>query len=296
MGIQFRNYINETGITEDYFKVRSFLVKLGSTNYTYARWDWMITHSHLDQYALGKIGLWEDSNQIIGVALYDVKIGYAYCLALPDYEYMKKEMLLYAKENLSKDTEFAVVIPDTDINFQDIATNLGFMPTTHKECDAIFYIEKTGTDYSLPEGFRLTTMKETYSPFQYRRVLWKGFNHEINGEGEFAFSEEQEKEVKCEMLRPNVDLNLKIAVVAPDGNFVSYCGMWYDDQTDFAIIEPVATDPDYRKMGLGKAAVLEGIRRVGELGAKRVLVGSSQQFYYSIGMRPFSSATEWKSK
>ena len=96
------------------------------------------------------------------------------------------------------------------------------------------------------------------------------------------------------MKRPNVDLSLKIAVVAPDGNFVSYCGMWYDIRSDFAVIEPIATDPDHRRMGLGKAAVLEGIRRVGEIGARKVLVGSSQQFYYSIGMRPFSTASEWR--
>lgn len=68
-------------------------------------------------------------------------------------------------------------------------------------------------------------------------------------------------------------------------------GMCYDREAGFAVIEPVATDPDYRKMGLGKAAVSEEIRRVGELGAKIALVGSSQQFYYSIGLRPFSTAT-----
>jgi len=55
-------------------------------------------------------------------------------------------------------------------------------------------------------------------------------------------------------------------------------------------------DYEKLKMGLGKAAVLEGIRRVGELGAKKVFVGSSQQFYYSIGMRPFATATMWKER
>jgi hypothetical protein len=49
-------------------------------------------------------------------------------------------------------------------------------------------------------------------------------------------------------------------------------------------------------MGLGKAAVLEGIRRVGVLGAKKAFVGSSQQFYYSIGLRPYATATVWKRK
>lgn len=98
------------------------------------------------------------------------------------------------------------------------------------------------------------------------------------------------------MLRPNTDLNLKVAVVAPDGNFVSYCGMWYEPASSFAVVEPVACDPDYRRMGLGKAAVLEGVRRVGELGAKIALVGSNHQFYYSIGFRPFAKATKWKQR
>jgi len=112
----------------------------------------------------------------------------------------------------------------------------------------------------------------------------------------FSFTSEDELSAKEEMLRPNVDLDLKVAVVSPEGNFVSYCGMWYDPAVEFALVEPVATDPDYRKMGLGKAAVLEGVRRVGLLGAKLAFVGSSQQFYYNIGFRPFATSTNWKKK
>ncbi|WP_425448257.1 GNAT family N-acetyltransferase [Dethiothermospora halolimnae] len=296
MSIKFRNYTEEAGITDDYYKVRDFFIDLGYTEFTYARWDWMITHGYLDKASIGKIGLWEDCGKLVGVATFDVGLGTAYCLTFPQYVHLKKEMLLYAKENLFKDGKFGVVIQDTDLYFQDIAANLGFIPTTNKESDAIFYLDKTSTDYSLPEGFKITTIKETYDLYQYYRVLWKGFDHELNGEGEFTFSEEKEKSGHIQMKRPNVDLDLKIAVVDPKGNFVSYCGMWYDKKIDYAVIEPVATDPDYRKLGLGKAAVLEGIRRVGELGAKKVLVGSSQQFYYSIGLRPFSTATEWISK
>jgi predicted N-acetyltransferase YhbS len=128
---------------------------------------------------------------------------------------------------------------------------------------------------------------------QYGQVLWKGFNHELDGEGPFVMTEEKEKAFSNEMYRENVNLELKVAVVNPEGNFVSYCGMWYDEEAGFAVIEPVATDPKYRKMGLGKAAVLEGIKRVAKLGAKKVIVGSSQQFYYSIGMRPYRTATKW---
>jgi ribosomal protein S18 acetylase RimI-like enzyme len=294
MPVNFRNYTTQAGITEDYHKVRSFLVKLGYAEYTYARWDWMATHGYLDKSAVGRIGLWEDHGEIIGTAVIDCRLGTAFCLAFPEYAHLKKEMLQYARENLSDDGQFYVVIADKDTDFQSIAADLGYVATERKENDAAFYIGKTSTAYTLPEGFHITSIKDTFDLNQYRRVLWKGFNHELNGEGEFQPSEEFVISAKEEMLRPNVDLNLKVAVVSPEGNFVSYCGMWYDSDAGYAVIEPVATDPDYRRMGLGRAAVLEGIRRVGELGAKIAFVGSSQQFYYSIGLRPYATSTLWK--
>jgi GNAT superfamily N-acetyltransferase len=297
MSINFRNYTAQAGITEDYYKVREFFIKLGYAEFTYVRWDWMITHLSLDKSAVGNIGVWEDNGEIVGVATYDTRLGDSYCMTLPQYAFLKKEMLLYAKDNLAAEPgKSTVVISDHDLFFQNIAADLGYIGTQGKEYDAAFYLEKTSTAYELPEGFRVTTMKETYDLYQYLRVLWKGFNHELNGEGLFQYTKEKEEAAHQEMVRPNVDLNLKVAVVAPDGNFVSYCGMWYDPRAGFAVIEPVATDPEYRKKGMGKAAVLEGIRRVGELGAKVAYVGSSQQFYYSIGLRPYATSSIWQKK
>ena len=292
----FRNYTKIAGITDDYFKVRSFLLNLGYSEFVYARWDWMATHGYLDKTAVGKIGLWEAENEIVGVATFDTRLGIGYCLTHPDYRELKEEMLKYAEDHLSTPDGFEVVIPDTDLRFQEIAMRAGYVGSEEKEADSVFYIDKTPLDYELPEGFRITTLEDDFNLLQYRRVLWKGFNHELKGEGLFRFSLEDELSAKEEMLRPNVDLDLKIAVVSPEENFVSYCGMWYDPAVEFALVEPVATDPEYRGLGLGKAAVLEGVRRVGLRGAKMALVGSSQQFYYSIGFRPFATSTNWKKK
>ena len=290
----FRNHTDIAGITDDYFKVRGFLLKQGYSEFTYARWDWMATHSYLDKTAVGKIGIWEENDEIVGVATFDTRPGIAYCLTHPDYRSLKEEMLNYAEEHLSTPAGFEIVIPDTDHYFQGIAARSAYVASQSKELDSVFYIDKTSLDYELPKGFRITTLKEDFDLSQYRRVLWKGFNHELKGEGLFTFSLEDELSAKKEMLRPYVDLDLKVAVVSPEGNFVSYCGMWYDPEGGFALVEPVATDPEYRGMGLGKAAVLEGIRRVGLQGAKIAFVGSSQQFYYSIGFHPFATSTNWK--
>ncbi len=294
MPITFRNYTAQPGITEDYFRVREFLAGLGYTEFPYARWDWMATHGWLDKSAVGRIGLWEDARGIVGLATFDTRPGEAFCMARPGDAGLKREMLLYAAEHLGRDGKFGVVIADRDAAFQSIAAAFGFFATTKKENDAAFYLEETSTDYALPAGFSVTSMADALDLYKYRSVLWKGFDHERDGEGPCPFSDEDEAAARGEMIRPNVDLSLKIAVVAPDGSFVSYCGMWYEPKAGFAVIEPVATDPDYRRMGLGKAAVLEGVKRAGLRGAKLALVGSSQQFYYSIGLRPYATATVWR--
>lgn len=80
---------------------------------------------------------------------------------------------------------------------------------------------------------------------------------------------------------------------APNGEFAAFCGMFYEPMRRFAYVEPVATVPQYRRMGLGKAAVLEGIRRCKELGATVAYVGSDQLFYQSIGFRKVFNSECW---
>jgi predicted N-acetyltransferase YhbS len=70
--------------------------------------------------------------------------------------------------------------------------------------------------------------------------------------------------------------------------------MWYEPVYKIAYVEPVATDPDYRRMGLGRAAVMEGIRRCGVLGAGTACVGSSRPFYLSMGFRQVYTISTWQ--
>ena len=295
MPVTFRNYIPAPTFGHDYIEIRNFLIELDSPNYHFGRWDWMITHGYLDKNGLPKIGMWEIDGKLIGLATYDCQLGNAYLLCLPGFEKMKEDMLIYAAEHLSKDGNFSVLILDGDTQMQNIAAKHGYFPTQDKECDAIYPMDDLNAIcYTLPEGFRITSMAETYDLYQYGQVLWKGFDHEQNGEGPFIAENSKNGDEGFD--RPNVNLDLKIAVAAPNGDFVSYCGMWQDAASQSVLVEPVATDPAYRKMGLGRAAVLEAVRRCGNHGARRAFVGSSQQFYYSIGFRPYATSTWWNKK
>ena len=265
----FRNYIAEPRYGKDYLLLRKFLMEAKDINYPFGRWDWMISHSYLKEDELSQIGLWFDGDELVGVATFDTRIdGKCFFVLKKGYALLYGVMITYVEKHLAKDGRVRLLINNSNHTFQQAASKMGYFATQSKDCDAVFDITPDSTKFSLPEGFSITSMKDTYDLYQYGRVLWKGFNHELNGEGEYNPAPEKLEILRNEFERPNMNLNLKIAVVAPDGNFVSYCGMWQDNDTKNVLVEPVATDPAYRKMGLGRAAVLEAIRRCGLLGEK----------------------------
>lgn len=295
MAIQLRHYANTTGFSEDYYKVRDFLIRINmekviNPNFLWGRWEWAFSLPYLDVEELSKIGIWENDGVIVAIVTYEQGVGYAYFCVDKQYNYLKKEMLLYAKDNLSKNGKLKASICDTDREFQQIAAAQGLKPTQGKEVSAIFDIHKETISYSLPEGYSIMSLVENCDLYKFDRVLWRGFNHE----GEPPMTLKQIEDRKASISGPHLNKELNIVVISPDGNYASYCGMWYDKKTDYALVEPVATDPSQRLKGLGKAAVLEAIKRCGVLGAKYAYVGSSQQFYYQIGFHPTYSETWWE--
>lgn len=292
-----RNYLSQPGFTEDYNRVKEFIIRINQENvvsygYLWGRWEWAFSCNFQDKESLNKIGIWEDDGKIVAVATYEDNLGSAYFLVDSEYNHLKGEMLTYAEENLTKNGEFKAIINNNDREFQRAAASLGYRPTKDYEANAVIDIYDENTAYTLPEGYKVVSLQDEYDLYKYNRVLWRGFNHE----GEPPVTEEAIQGRKNSLSGPGVNLSLNIAVVAPNGDFVSYCGMWYKEGTDYALVEPVATDPDYRKKGLGKAVVLEAVKRCGQLGAKRAYVGSSQQFYYNIGFHPIPAETWWMKK
>jgi GNAT superfamily N-acetyltransferase len=92
---------------------------------------------------------------------------------------------------------------------------------------------------------------------------------------------------------PNFKHGLKIVVEAPNGQFAYFCGMWIESVNHYAYVEPLATDPDFRRLGLGKATVLEGIRCCAGLGATVAFVGNDLSFYQAIGFRKVLGSECW---
>jgi GNAT superfamily N-acetyltransferase len=277
--------------------VRDFLKRIYEPGYLYGnwlwnRWEWMFSLPYLDEANLARIGLWEADGEIVGLATYETGLGDVWFSLDRRYSCLKQEMIDYAATFLANTDETGktavrlnIFAPDTE--FAAIARAAGFEPSGEAEKTARFLIPENFPAIKLPAGFSIVSLAEKNDLNKINRVLWRGFNHP----GEASASEIPGR-IKSQS-GPDFNKEITLAVQSPGGDFVSYCGMWYDRGTDYAIVEPVATDPDWRRRGFGRAVVHEGIRRCGAMGAKVAYVGSGQQFYYAIGFIPWLENHWW---
>jgi GNAT superfamily N-acetyltransferase len=282
----------------DYAAVSDFLTSLYGPdnrdgNWFQPVWEYAYTHPGFDEVATGRIGIWEEGGRIVGLATYELQLGEAFFSVHRDYAHLKPELLSYAEEHLSATGDdgrrrLRAYVNDFDVAFEEIVVARGYVkdPASHRPMSQ-FVIPSPFPDIRLPEGFRLKSLADENDLGKMHRVLHRGFDHP--GEPPACGLEGRRRMQSG----PHFRADLTMVVEAPSGDFVSYCGMWLDAANRFGYVEPVATDPDYRRRGLGRAAVLEGIRRCGECGATVAYVGTDKPFYLSFGFRRLFTTNCW---
>jgi GNAT superfamily N-acetyltransferase len=241
---------------------------------------------------LSCVGVWEDKGEIVGVVHPEHTMGTAYFEFHPAHPELRSAMLEHAEERIGicrdEVRSLAVHIHDDDLGFQKVASGRGYKKT--EMTDPMLRLDISGDlpDAPLPSGFKLKSLTEDNSYRKIDRCCWRGFNHKgeppDDGPEGRAFMQSA----------PGFRRDLNIVAEAPGGSFVSYCGMWYEPKNAFAYVEPVCTDPDYRRLGLARACLLEGARRCADLGATVAYVGSTIPLYRSIGFKLAYQTYVWK--
>lgn len=89
--------------------------------------------------------------------------------------------------------------------------------------------------------------------------------------------------------------DLDWVVEAPDGRYAAYCLIWLDDANAVGELEPVGTDPDFRRQGLATAACLAAMHALRNLGAREAVVypvanhpGGAIHLYEQLGFTPYA--------
>jgi mycothiol synthase len=93
--------------------------------------------------------------------------------------------------------------------------------------------------------------------------------------------------------------DLDLVAVAPDGSFAAFCIVWYDAVLQIGVFEPVGCHSAHRRRGLARAVMVEGLRRLIELGARTAHVTSlagnrpAEDLYESLGFGVLDRNERW---
>ena len=236
-----------------------------------------------------RMGLWEQNGIIVGIAAYEMNIGTAHLHTRNTHAYLLPELLEWAEREISvtKDgmNSLQVWITDKEPDKQELLKNRGYK-LAHKEAVNIFKYTNPFVERQLPVGYGLIDGTAVDYAKQ-AECFWRGFNHE-----EDPPDANIDSNVKC-CNAPHADATLDTIITAPNGEYACALGMWFDKHNKYAYLEPLATVPKYRRMGLASIALTEAMRKTQAMGAEYCF-GGAGEFYTAMGFETICYRELWK--
>ena len=249
------------------------------------------THPSFNYKLAHRFGLWEYENELIGIACYDMYPGECLISVKNSFNSLLPEMISYSEEYLSEKsdekTSLSISIVDKEIEKKELLKKSGYTKT-HSESVTLFSYEEPFPHQILSEGFSVISLEDENDFKKINDCLWYGFDH--------GPEPDPDNDIDCRILMqsgPNFRKDLTTIIKAPNGEYACFAGMWLDKQNNYAYLEPLATVPKYRHMGLATAALVEGMKKTKELGAKYCF-GGAGEFYKSIGFKVIANRELWK--
>ena len=253
--ITTRQYVPTDFMLVSDFLIANYQPLNQNGNWLQPAWEYMHTHPSLDKSLLKRIRIWEHVGDIVGVVHYESSLGEAFFQVRPGFTQLIPVMLEYAEDHLCAEAEnrgryLRVYVNDFDQDFEALVESRGYeIDESYNRPVSQFTIPKQFPEIILPSGFIIKSLAEDNDLRKIHRVLWRGFNH-VGDPPKAGIIER-----KLMQSGPNFRKELTIVVEGPSSDFVSFCGMWYEPVNMIAYVEPVATDPDFRRMGLATAAM-----------------------------------------
>jgi len=270
---------------DDYWRIREFLRKVLLLNdrrqlsWHIARLDYWRWHAIENCQACDPVEavtfIWETSDGLIAAVLNPEDIGQVFLQVHPNLRTLEleDELVAIAEKHLTRPgsdgkQKLWVWADAHDDLRHDVLTRRGY--TCVKSPGEQEYQRRRPMSMPIPKAFHPNEPEERYEG-------WTWY-HNVQ---------------RCPLYRRDLD----IVAVASNGEFASFCTVWYDDATRTAYFEPVGTAPAHQRRGLGKAVMHEGLRRLERLGATLAFVSSyspaAHALYASVGFTEYDSCEPW---
>jgi len=300
MTINSRKYKPES----DFIKIRDLIIesyKFGGNKINWAidRWETQYITSRLlnDEKWKQDIFVWENSSQEIKSAIIQESPGSFHFIIDPNFRHLEDEMIKKAIDYCKthnpqgeKETKIHIWAMDED-TLENKLQNYGFTQLDClKELCRKQDITNKNTAYILPNEYQIRNIN--IDDINDRKKLT------IIDHNCFPWSDSTEKLWLCFKKMPSYNEKLHIVAIAPDKSFAAFCILWYNIENQYAIFEPVGTHSNHRKKGLGKAVLLEALKRVKELGGVTGMVNSygepAHSLYESVGFTEYTPYNGWE--
>ncbi len=248
---------------------------------------------------MGTVLLWETSRGEIAAVVNPEDRHNFFFQVHPGYRSaeLEEEMLVAAEKHLvfQKDDSkirLRMHAHENGALREKLLVQHGYSLTENVETQHFRYLERDAPTAPIPEGFTIRALGDEKELPARSWASWRGF-HPNEPDEKYQGWEWYFNIQRCPLYRRDLDL----VAVAPNGDIASFTTIWYDDFTRTAYYEPVATQPEYLRMGLARACLTEGLRRLKRLGCSLAFVSSEElkvhQVYHSIGFDEHEINRTW---
>jgi ribosomal protein S18 acetylase RimI-like enzyme len=210
----------------------------------------------------------ESSSDIVAMANPEDKNKY-FIQVDPDHAYIENDIFEWiintSREASSEPYTLSIVTLDGNRSREKVLEEMGFnrgrvygILMTRKMEDPI-------PNFSLPERYTIRPVTED----DFDEIA--SAIRVIFGHGEWFTGKILEQNSKATYYHSDLDL----VTTDTDGRIVSFCTFRYDLPSGITELEPMGTLPEYRGMGIAKAMVCEGLKRLRKYEPSLLYVGSA---------------------
>lgn len=268
---------------EEFWRIRNFLREVFLLNnrtehswnvarLDYWRWHFILTCHETGPFEEVTVG-WKTESGEIAAILHPICHDEVRLHIHPHFRTveLEDEIIAYAETHYSdeyqdgKRTLYLPVFSDDTLR-QDVLARRGFLKRPgwghHWRRD----LDEPLPFTPLAPGYEIRSMGTIQEHSARSWASWRAFHWEepdANYDGDCSWFQNLQS-------APLYRRDLDIVAATPEGEITAFCTIFYDDTTRSAVTVLVGTAAEHWRQGLGKAVMVEGMRRLQQLGCTRV--------------------------
>ncbi len=217
----------------------------------------------------------------------------------PEYRLLERRIVLWMEkrsktrshENPESGLRFRV--DETDEKRIALLTELNYENSGLEEYNRKRLIDEPIPQHQPPNGFSVRSVDVETDFVQYKRVQKAVFPH---------CGRMTKRRARIYSTASFYKKDLDLVAVDRNGSFAAFCTVRMDPLSRMAELEPVGTHPDYGKLGLARAVICEGLRRLQEYHPSSVCIlgaatsEAANRLYESVGFTEKTEVHLWRKK